>query len=92
MQNIDCVEFCRALGDETRQRILEMLLEQEKSNREGKEGLGTRESIRPDGKRDTTHYSVVTPEEEERAQREEKEKMERALEILRNIIVDDRKR
>ena len=27
---IDCVEFCRALSDETRQRILEMLLEQER--------------------------------------------------------------
>jgi DNA-binding transcriptional ArsR family regulator len=26
---IDCVEFCRALGDGTRQKILEMLLEQE---------------------------------------------------------------
>lgn len=26
---IDCVEFCRALADETRQRILEILLEQE---------------------------------------------------------------
>lgn len=25
----DCVEFCRALADETRQRILEMLLERE---------------------------------------------------------------
>ncbi len=29
MQSIDCVEFCRALGDETRQHILEMLLERE---------------------------------------------------------------
>ena len=28
---IDCVEFCKALGDETRQRILEMLLEKEMS-------------------------------------------------------------
>ena len=28
---IDCVDFCRALGDETRQRILEMLLEKEMS-------------------------------------------------------------
>ncbi|MGD8968856.1 MAG: metalloregulator ArsR/SmtB family transcription factor [Anaerolineae bacterium] len=27
---IDCVEFCRALADESRQRILEMLLEGEK--------------------------------------------------------------
>jgi DNA-binding transcriptional ArsR family regulator len=26
---IDCVEFCRTLGDETRQKILVMLLEQE---------------------------------------------------------------
>ena len=26
---IDCVEFCKALSDETRQRILEMLLERE---------------------------------------------------------------
>ena len=26
---IDCVEFCKALADETRQRILEMLLEGE---------------------------------------------------------------
>ncbi len=26
---IDCVEFCKALADETRQQILEMLLEQE---------------------------------------------------------------
>lgn len=26
---IDCVEFCKALGDETRQKILQMLLERE---------------------------------------------------------------
>jgi ArsR family transcriptional regulator len=26
---IDCVEFCKALADDTRQRILEMLLEEE---------------------------------------------------------------
>ncbi len=28
---IDCVEFCKALADDTRQRILEMLLEGEMS-------------------------------------------------------------
>jgi len=27
--SIDCVKFCQALADETRQRILEMLLERE---------------------------------------------------------------
>ncbi|MCX7680667.1 MAG: metalloregulator ArsR/SmtB family transcription factor [Anaerolineae bacterium] len=26
---VDCVEFCKALADETRQRILEMLLEED---------------------------------------------------------------
>jgi ArsR family transcriptional regulator len=26
---VDCVEFCKALADETRQRILKMLLEEE---------------------------------------------------------------
>jgi DNA-binding transcriptional ArsR family regulator len=29
MVTIDCVEFCKALADDTRQRILEMLLERE---------------------------------------------------------------
>jgi ArsR family transcriptional regulator len=29
MVAIDCVEFCKALADDTRQRILEMLLERE---------------------------------------------------------------
>ena len=28
---IDCVAFCKALGDDTRQRILQMLLEGERS-------------------------------------------------------------
>lgn len=28
---IDCVEFCKALADDTRQRILQMLLEKEMS-------------------------------------------------------------
>jgi ArsR family transcriptional regulator len=30
MVNIDCVEFCKALADDTRQKILVMLLEGEK--------------------------------------------------------------
>jgi ArsR family transcriptional regulator len=29
MTSVDCVEFCKALADDTRQRILEMLLERE---------------------------------------------------------------
>ena len=30
-EKINCVEFCKALADPTRQRILEMLLEEEKT-------------------------------------------------------------
>ena len=30
-KTIDCVEFCKALADETRQRILQMLIEREMS-------------------------------------------------------------
>ena len=30
MMTIDCVEFCKALADDTRQKILQMLLEGEK--------------------------------------------------------------
>ena len=30
-ETIDCVEFCRALADDTRQRMLELLLERELS-------------------------------------------------------------
>ena len=29
MTSVDCVEFCKALADDTRQRILQMLLERE---------------------------------------------------------------
>jgi len=29
MTSVDCVEFCKAMADDTRQRILEMLLEGE---------------------------------------------------------------
>jgi hypothetical protein len=63
-----------------------------KVKREGTSGLGVKETTRPDGGKDVTYFSVTTPEEERKAQQEEQEKMEKALEILRNIIINDRRR
>jgi hypothetical protein len=73
-------------------RTIQLLIEKEKVKREGTSGLGVKETTRPDGGKDVTYFSVTTPEEERKAQQEEQEKMEKALEILRNIIINDRRR
>ena len=73
-------------------RTIQMLIEQEKVKREGTGGLGVKETTRPDGGKDVTYSSVITSEEERKVRQEEQEKMENALEILRNIIIDDRRR
>jgi hypothetical protein len=58
---------------------------------EGSEkALGSREIQRPDGGKDKIYYSVTTQEEEAEQQREEKEKVEKSWDILRNIIIDKR--
>jgi len=71
-------------------RTIQMLIEREKMKREGPGGVGVEVTIRPDGGREVNYFSVTTPEEERKARLEEEEKMERALEILRNVIIDDR--
>ena len=73
-------------------RTIQLLIEKEKAEREGTSGLGVKETVRPDGGKDVTYFSVTTPEEERRVQQEEQQKMENAMEILRNIIIDDRRR
>lgn len=73
-------------------RTIQMLIEQEKKGQEAKEGLGVKEVPRPEGGKDKIYYSTTTQEEDARVQQEEKQKLERAWEILRNIIIDERKR
>ncbi len=53
-------------------------------------GLGTKEVPRSDGGKDTTYYSITTPEEEEKARQEEKDKSDKSLDVLKNIIIDRR--
>ena len=55
-------------------------------------GLGSQEIPRGDGGKDRVYYSVTTPEEENKARQEEKEKEEKSWEMLRNIIIDRRTR
>ena len=72
-------------------RTIQMLIEQEKLKQEGTDGLGVKETNRPDGGKDVTYSSVITSEEERKVHQEEQEKMEKAMEILKNIIIDDRR-
>ena len=55
-------------------------------------GLGTREVPRSDGGKDKVYHSIITPEEENRAKKEEKEKEDKSWDMLRNIIIDQRTR
>jgi hypothetical protein len=73
-------------------RTIQMLIERENRERENASGLGVKEKVRSDGGKDKTYYSITDRQEEINQQREEKEKMERALEILRNLIIDQGRR
>jgi len=73
-------------------RTIQLLIEREKTDEEGKAGLGVSETTRPDGGKDRTYSSVITSEEEREIRQEEREKMEDATEILRNVIIDRRRR
>lgn len=55
-------------------------------------GLGTQEVPRADGGKDTTYYSITTPEEEKKARQEEKDKSDKSWDVLKNVIIDRRNR
>jgi hypothetical protein len=55
---------------------------------EGSEkGLGAKEIKKPDGREDKVYYSTTTPEEEAERGREEKEKAQKSLDMLKNMII-----
>ena len=59
-------------------------------SKEGLSGMGVKEIERSDGGRDKVYSSVSSPEEEEKNQREEKEKVDKSFEMLRNIVIEKR--
>jgi hypothetical protein len=66
--------------------------EGERISPEPTKGIGAKEVPREEGGKDRIYYSIITPEEEEKAKQEEKEKEERSWDILKNIIIDNRRR
>ena len=69
------------------EKTIQLLIEQDKAK-----SLGVKEIERPEGGRDKIYYSTATSEEETRRTQEEKEKIERSWEMLRDIIIDERRR
>jgi hypothetical protein len=55
-------------------------------------GVGVLESPRPDGNKDKIHYSTIPPVEDWQRNQEEKEKSDRSWEMLKNVILDKRKK
>jgi hypothetical protein len=49
--------------------------------------VGVQEVPRPDGGRDVIYYSLTPPEERQARQQAEIQKNDRALEILKNVII-----
>jgi hypothetical protein len=49
--------------------------------------VGTKEIKKPDGREDKVYYSTTTPEEEAERRQEGKEKSEKSLDMLRNMII-----
>jgi hypothetical protein len=64
----------------------------EKPPRSSASGIGVLEIPRPDGSKDKIYYSTITPEEELQRNQEEKEKIDRSWEMLKNVILDQRKK
>lgn len=56
------------------------------------EGVGVKEIEKPGGRKEKIYFSVTTPEEERKREQEEKEKVDRSWEMLRKVIIDDRRR
>ncbi len=54
-------------------------------------GVGTEEVPRSEGGADRYYFSVSTPEEEEKARVQEKEREDRSWDLLQDLVIDSRK-
>ncbi len=80
-------EIIRLVEAGVEDRTIQMLMQQEKADREGNGGVGVREIKRPDGRKDIIYTSVSTPEEVQSLDQQERMKMDRALEILNRVEI-----
>ena len=73
-------------------KTIQMLIEQERMTQGETKGLGVKEIEKPGGGKDIIYYSITPDRGEINNQQEEKEKIEKSWEMLKNIIIDDRKK
>ena len=73
-------------------KTIQMLIEQERMIQEETKGLGVKEIEKPGGVKDKIYYSITPAEEGIKGQQEEREKLEKSWEMLKNIIIDERKK
>jgi hypothetical protein len=70
--------------------IRQRFVQNQQSAEESEKALGSEKIEKPDGRKEITYYAITTEEEEAERHREEKEKVERSWEMLRNFIIIDR--
>jgi hypothetical protein len=85
MEEISFRDF--GVDDLIRQRFVE----NQQTAEESEKALGSEKIEKPDGGKEITYYSITTKEEEAELHKEEKEKVERSWEMLRNIIIIDKR-
>ena len=73
-------------------KTIQMLIEQERMTQGETKGLGIKEVEKPGGGKDKIYYAITPAEEEIKSRQEEKEKLEKSWEMLRNIIIDERRK
>jgi hypothetical protein len=75
----------------TDKRVPQGFVESQQTDEGSQKTLGGMEIQRPDGGKDKIYYSVTPKEEEVKQQKEEKEKVEKSWDMLRNIIIIDKR-
>lgn len=68
-------------------QALQRSAESNQTDEGSEKGAGSKEIESRDGQRDKVYYSITTKEEEAERRQEEKEKVEKSLDILRNMII-----
>jgi hypothetical protein len=73
-------------------RIIQHFVENQQTGEVSEKALGSEKNEKQNGGQEITYYSITTNEEEAEHRKEEKEKVERSWEMLKNIIIDNRRR
>ncbi len=81
------------VSDETIQSLIKSESEerQRQERYDPSRTVGSKEIVLPDGRRQIIYYSITDPAEDERKRREEQERLDKSWDVLKNVIIDQRK-